>query len=298
MSKVSFSRQVKNELLKIEYENACCEKAFLYGLCIFGKSFSSYGVGIQTENKEIALLYKRLLKKYCNVSCEIKTSSGGKSHSIMITDKSACDKVLGAFGHDKGGSLKIDHSNLDCDECARALLAGAFLSCGTVSDPNKDYHLEFIVPYLNLSKSLITLLGELDLSPKYANRKGYNIVYFKDSEAIEDCLYIIGASSSMFDMMNIEIVKDIRNKANRTANCEAANIDKTVKASYEHIAAIEKIEKKKGLDYLKNDLKEMAIMRRDNPEASLSDLSSMSGLSRSGVNHRLKRIVEIANELD
>ena len=153
--------------------------------------------------------------------------------------------------------------------------------------------MEFTVAFLNLSKSLVTLLEEIDLAPKTANRKGYNIVYFKDSEAIEDCLYIMGASTSMFDMMNVEIVKDFRNKA----NCETANIERTVKASWEQSAAIEKIEEKKGLDFLKPDLKEMAVLRQDNPEASLAELSKLSGLSRSGVNHRLKKIVEIAKEL-
>lgn len=294
---MSFSKQVKSELIKIEYESACCEKALLYGICLFGKSFGSFDIGIQTENIEIAKLYSALMKKHCNVKCKIRTSPKGKSHSIMLSEKSDIDKVMGIFGHTNTGSIVIDHSNFHCEGCAKAFLAGAFLSCGTLSDPEKDYHLEFIVSYLNLSKSLLTLLGELDLSAKSTNRKGYHIVYFKDSEAIEDCLYLMGATSSMFDMMNVEIVKDIRNKANRTANCETANIEKTVKASFVHIEAIEKIAKKKGLDFLKKDLKEMALLRRDNPEASLSDLAAMSGLSRSGVNHRLKRIVEIANEL-
>ena len=195
------------------------------------------------------------------------------------------------------GSLKINHSNFDCTDCVNAFLAGAFLACGTVSDPKKDYHLEFTVPFSNLSKSLVTFLEEMELTPKLSNRKGYNIVYFKGSQAIEDCLYLMGASSAMFEMMNIEIVKDFRNKANRTANCEAANIERTVKASFAHIEAIEKIEKIKGLDYLKKDLKEMAVLRKENPELSLSELSKLSGLSRSGVNHRLKKILEIAQNL-
>ena len=110
-------------------------------------------------------------------------------------------------------------------------------------------------------------------------------------------MYLMGASSAMFEMMNIEIVKDFRNKANRTANCEAANIERTVKASFAHIEAIEKIEKIKGLDYLKKDLKEMAVLRKENPELSLSELSKLSGLSRSGVNHRLNKILEIAQNL-
>ncbi len=295
---MSFSQQVKNELLKKEYENACCEKALLYGLCIFSKSFSSFEIAMQSENEDIARLYSTLLEKYCNIKTEVKTSPGGKTHSITIEKKSECDKILSYFGHNSAGSLKINHSNFDCENCQHALLAGAFLASGTVSDPNKDYHLEFTVPFLNLSKSLVTLLEELDLSPKTTNRKGYNIVYFKDSEAIEDCLYIMGAVSSMFDMMNVEIVKDFRNKANRTANCETANIEKTVKASWQQSAAIEKIEEAKGLDYLNDDLKAMAILRRENPEASLNDLAKLSGLSRSGVNHRLKKIVEIAGQIE
>ena len=294
---MSFSQNVKNELLQTEYNNSCCERALLYGLLIFGKSFSSYGISIQTENEGIAKLYKKLIKKYCNVRCDISVSPKGRSFSININKKSDCDKILGAFGHNDTASLKINHSNFDCQDCEHAFLAGAFLSCGTVSDPKKDYHLEFTVPYMNLSKSLITFLEETELSPKLSNRKGYNIVYFKGSGAIEDCLYLMGASSAMFEMMNIEIVKDIRNKANRTANCETANIEKTVKASYAQIEAIEKIEKVKGLDYLSKDLKGMAILRRDNPEASLAELSNLSGMSRSGVNHRLKKIVEIADNI-
>lgn len=295
---MSFSQDVKNELLKIEYEHSCCEKAMLYGICIFGKSFSSFGVSMQSENEELAGLYKELIKKYCNVECDVKRSPGGRNYSVNIEDSVECDKILGVFGHNDGGSLKINHSNFDCEGCINAFVAGAFLSCGTVSTPQKDYHLEFTVPYLNLSKSLVTLLGEIELVPKTSNRKGYNIVYFKGSEAIEDCLYLMGASSAMFEMMNVEIVKDFRNKANRTANCEAANIEKTVKASFAHIKAIEKIESAKGLDYLKNDLKEMAVLRRDNPELSLAELSKLSGMSRSGVNHRLKRIVQIAENLE
>lgn len=295
---MSFSQDVKNELLKIEYESSCCEKSMLYGMLIFGKSFSAYGIRMQTENEKTANLYKKLVKKYCNVRCTVHVSPKGRSYSVAITKKSDCDKILGAFGHSDGGSLKINHANFDCQNCPNAFLAGAFLSCGTVSDPKKDYHLEFTVPYMNLSRSLVTFLEETELSPKLSNRKGYNIVYFKGSGAIEDCLYLMGASSAMFEMMNVEIVKDIRNKANRTANCETANIDKTVRASLAQMEAIEKIERTRGLDYLKSDLKEMAVLRRDNPEASLSELSKLSGMSRSGVNHRLKRIVEIAEEID
>lgn len=297
---MSFSLQVKNELVKIEYEKNCCKKSLLYGIALFGKSFSRYSVSLQTENINIATLYKKLLKELCNIDSAIAVSQSGKIYTLSVEDKSDCTKLMSYFGHGSNEtSLRINVSNFSCPDCQKAFLAGAFLSCGTISSPEKDYHLEFIVAYLNLSKSFITILQEMELHPKAANRKGYNIIYFKDSEAIEDCLYIMGASSSMFEMMNVKIIKEIRNTANRKANCETANIEKMVKAASPQIEAIEKIKKVKGLSYLPETLREMACIRLDNPDMSLSELSQMFNppLSRSGVNHRLKRIIEISKEL-
>lgn len=294
---MTFSQKVKQELISIEYSRSCCEKAMLYGMCLFGKGFSQNEILLQSETKDIIELCCALIKKYCNVECEVKASPKGRSFSIRIEDKNQCIKIMRSFSHEGTGSLKINFANFTCEECANAFLAGVFLACATVSSPEKDYHLEFTVPYLNLSKSLVTLLQEEDLTPKTSVRKGYNIIYFKDSEMIEDLLYKMGAPNAMFEMMNVEIVKDFRNKANRTANCETANIERTVNASYQHISAIEKIKEEKGLDFLKEDLRSMAALRMENPDASLSELAKISGLSRSGVNHRLNRIVQISKEL-
>lgn len=297
---MSFSSQVKNELVKIEYEKNCCKKSLLYGMALFSKAFSYRGITFQTENESTVILFKRLLKELCNIDSEIAVSPSGKSFTVHIENKVSAGKLMSYFGHDiHETSLRINVSNLNCQQCQNAFLAGAFLSCGTVSSPEKDYHLEFTVAYMNLSKSFITLLQELELSPKLTKRKGYNIIYFKESEAIEDCLYIMGAASSMFDMMNVKIVKEIRNSANRKANCEAANIEKMVNAASPQIAAIIKIRDKKGLNYLTPTLREMAQIRLENPDSSLSELSEMFNppLSKSGVNHRLKRIVKIAEEL-
>ena len=139
---------------------------------------------------------------------------------------------------------------------------------------------------------------EKELKPGLTNRKGYHILYFKGSEAIEDCLYLMGASGAMFEMMNVKIVKDIRNSANRKANCETANIERMVQAVRVQLDAIEKIRRLRGLEYLSEDLHAMARLREENPDSSLSELAEMSALSRSGVNHRLRRIVDIAAALD
>ena len=297
---MTFSSQVKNELVKTEYEKRCCKKSLLYGMALFSKCFSAKRMTFQSENENIIILYKKLLKELCNIDCSVIVSPSGRSFTVDIKDRAVAARLFNFFAHSEHEtSLKINLSNFDCQQCQNAFLAGVFLSCGTVSSPKKDYHLEFTVPYLNLAKSFITLLEEFELSPKLVKRKGYNVVYFKDSEAIEDFLYIMGASSSMFEMMNIKIVKEIRNSANRKANRETANIEKTIQAAMPQIEAILKIKKKKGLDFLSKPLREMAQARLDNPELSLSELAESFNppLSKSGANHRLKRIQEIAKEL-
>ncbi|MBR3149526.1 MAG: DNA-binding protein WhiA [Eubacterium sp.] len=297
---MTFSSQVKNELVKIEYDKRCCKKSLLYGMALFSKCFSSRRMTFQSENENIIMLCKRLLKELCNVDTTVTVSPSGRIFTIDIKSKKTAAMLFNYFAHSEHEtSLKINFSNFDCQQCQNAFLAGVFLSCGTVSSPNKDYHLEFSVAFLNLTKSLITLFAESDLTPKLVQRKGYHIIYFKDSESIEDCLYIMGASASMFDMMNVKIVKEIRNAANRKANCETANIEKTVKAASPQIAAIMKIQKTKGLDYLSEPLREMAEIRLENPDLSLSELAEQFNppISRSGANHRLQRLIKIADEL-
>ncbi len=297
---MTFSSQVKNELTKIEYDKNCCKKCLLYGLALFGKSFSSSSVSLQTENENTAMLYKRLLKELCNIDSNIVKSPSGRNFTVTVSSKGDAAKLMMYFMHDSSEtSLKVNVSNFVCPQCQNAFFAGAFLACGTVSSPQKDYHLEFCIAYRNLSKSFVTVLQEAELSPKVTTRKGYNIVYFKESEAIEDCLYLMGASAAMFDMMNIKIIKDIRNKANRKANCETANIERTVNAAVGQIEAIEKIKKAKKFDSLSPALKEMAKIRCENPDASLGELAGMfePPLSRSGVNHRLNKLVSLADSI-
>lgn len=296
---MSFSSQVKSELVKIEYDKNCCKKSLLYGMALFAKSFSFREFVFQSENEAIVSLFKRLLKELCNIDCSVLVSPSGKSFTIELS-KSNSVKLMTYFGHSEvETSIRVNAANFSCPQCQNAFFAGAFLSCGTISSPEKNYHLEFAIAFLNLSKSFVTTLQEMELSPKITKRKGYNIVYFKESEAIEDSLYLMGAANSMFDMMNVKIVKEIRNSANRKANCETANIEKMVAAASPQIDAILKIQSKKGLDFLPDSLKEMAEMRLENPDSSLSELAEMftPPLSRSGVNHRLQRIVNLSKEL-
>lgn len=278
-------------------QNPAAEKHSFTECAFSAKVFLPPG-GVVNGEPRIAEKYSVLLAEICRVEAAVVPSPGRRSFTVSVTDGSDCAKILKTFAHQGAGSLRVNYANFDCENCQNAFIAGAFLSCGTVSSPKSDYHLEFTVPYQNLAASFVTMLEEKELKPGLTNRKGYHILYFKGSEAIEDCLYLMGASGAMFEMMNVKIVKDIRNSANRKANCETANIERMVQAVRVQLDAIEKIRRLRGLEYLSEDLHAMAILREENPDSSLSELAEMSALSRSGVNHRLRRIVDIAAALD
>ena len=177
--------------------------------------------------------------------------------------------------------------------------AGVFLACGSVNDPSKEYHMEFTVPEEGLALQLATLLGDIGVTTGTMTRRGQYVVYIKGSESIEDTLTFIGAQQCTLELMNVKIYKDVRNKANRIANCDAANIDKVVSAAMKQIDDINYISKVKGLDWLTDELKELAEMRLENVDMSLQEIGDSLSvpISRSGVNHRFKKLAKIADEL-
>ena len=178
-------------------------------------------------------------------------------------------------------------------------LAGAFLACGSIIDPNKEYHLEFVTPYYNLSNDLQDILLLIGVTAKRSERKGVHVLYIKESENIEDILTFMGAIKSSLEIMNIKILKDVRNKANRIANCDSANIEKTVNASAKQVEDINLIEKNGSFSELSDDLREIAEIRLEYPELSLRELGQMlkNPIGRSGANHRMKKISQIADNI-
>ena len=180
-----------------------------------------------------------------------------------------------------------------------AFLAGAFLSCGSMAEPIKEYHLEFAVPFEDLCGDLKDLIENLGISSRYIERKGLYVLYFKGSEDIEDMLTLMGATRSSIELMNVKILKDIRNKANRIVNCDNANIERTLAASEKQIADIEYIMETEGLDSLTPELRNMAQVRLENPDVSLKELGELldKPVGRSGANHRLKKLSDIAEEI-
>ncbi|MCL2053317.1 MAG: DNA-binding protein WhiA [Oscillospiraceae bacterium] len=185
------------------------------------------------------------------------------------------------------------------NNAAYASLSEAFLSFGSIAEPAKDYHLEFTPPTQSEAENLLKTLNGFGITAGLTERKGAYVVYVKNSEAIEDFLTMAGAPMAAVELMNVKIYKDVRNKANRIANCDTANIERTLKAAEKHTLDIEYISKTSGLGILPKSLKSIAKLRLENPEISLRELGELldKPLSRSGVNHRLKRISEIAEGL-
>ena len=189
------------------------------------------------------------------------------------------------------------------DEESGAFLRGVFVSCGSVTDPNKEYHLELVLPENDRTPALLDFIAEHGMSLKETARGGARskktVLYAKESELIEDCLTYIGAANHSMEIMQVKIVKDFRNRVNRSVNCENANLDKTVAASNKSTADIEYIFSTMGADWLSPDLRETARLRVENPEMSLSELCGMfpEKISRSGLNHRLKKLSKLAEEL-
>lgn len=299
---MSFSADVKNEILSVEIENDCCKHAFAYGMMLFSRAFSSYDMSILTEHSGIAQTYFELMKSVCGVKAKLIKSKSGKI-KVEITKESERIKVLETFGYSKkNGAVRLNWANFSDECCKNAFLKGVFLACGTVNDPNKRYHLEFVVPYLNLSRDLKVFINDfeqLSVEPKSITRNSNYVIYFKDSESIEDILATMGASNSALEVMGVKMYKDMRNNVNRKLNFESANLDKTIDAASKHVEAIIHIKNTVGLSYLSDDLREVAELRYENPDISLRELGEMlsTPISRSGVSHRLTKISNIAKQI-
>ena len=273
-----------------------------YGFLLFSHKFSADEISFSVVHEPTARLFAEALATHCGISAKIifHERARGTLYKVSIDKASERRKVLDAFYHmPKEPTLRINRANIENEEDVSYFLRGAYLVCGSLTDPHKEYHLEFGVSYMNLCKDLLALVGEVLEQPKSTIRRGSYIVYYKESENIEDMLTYIGATMSSLEMMNIKIEKDIKNRVNRRMNCDNANMDKTLNASLQQVEDINYIFENAGESYLPDELLQVAKLRIENPEMSLRELceSVEPPLSRSGINHRLKKIGEIANSL-
>ena len=303
---MSFSSQIKDEILKnAEDLPSCCKHAMAYGMLLFGRSFNLSDISLLTDNGAVAEKYTELAEKVSGVKGKMSVSKAGK-YTVDYENSEDRQKILSTFSSSgKEVVQRIDRGNLlnesaaenwDMGCCDISFIKGAFLSCGTASDPNKSYHIEFVVSYKMLSLDLMKMLNDYGIKAKHMVRRYVNVIYIKDSESIEDLLALMGAHNSALEIMNIKIYKDIRNLTNRRINFENANLSKTATAAFDQMQAIETIKEKGIYPTLSDELKHIANIRYENPDASLKDIGEMCSppLSRSAVNHRLKKLIALA----
>lgn len=285
---MTFNREVKNELLEIWQHNKCCKICELLGLLLFSTDYSSSSIGIKTDSEKQADLYIKLSNKCMNIS-PVK-SKNNRFYSVYF-DKNEIQSVLNNF------NAEIAYKLFKCDNCKRAFLSGAFLSGGVISNPEKEYRLELISKSEEIACLAYRILYDFSLNPKMTIKNKKVSVYLKTSESIEDLLTLMGAVKASLNMMNMKIIKEVKNNTNRKTNFETANLKKAADSSAKHIKAIEKIEQAGKFSALSDDLQNIAAARKENIGMSLNELGEMFGLSRSGIYHKLKKICDFADKL-
>lgn len=299
---MSFSANVKSELCRPEVEKGCCALAEALGVLLFANTFSADAIRIVTESREFAVRLPRLFHKALGVRFDVlpeKDAVGKLTLAITDADKIARVFELCGFSAQTSVSLHVNFALLEKDCCRRAFLRGAFLAGGSVTDPEKRYHLELSTTHMKVSRETETLLREMDLEAKQTERKGSHVLYYKQSDAIEDFLALIGAGVSAMAVMSAKIEKDWRNGANRKTNCDSANVDKAVAAAGEQLAVLQKLEEAGVFDSLPQKLLETVHLRRENPEATLVELAELHEppITKSAVNHRLRKLASMAAKL-
>jgi len=303
---MSFSSNVKSELCQVR-SSRCCRAAELCGI-IFMCGSLTFGRGglsliLATEHKGVITRAVSLFAELYGITCDISQRIELKTKETYLITVPGTEDVTGILRDNAlslGAGITTDEARLaeitEKQCCKAAFLRGAFLGSGSVGDPNKIYHLEFVASMQELAECVLNILNECNLKAGIMERKGNAVVYMKDMESISSFMALTGAAAGVLELENIRILKDIRNNVNRQINCENANIDKTVRSALGQLADINAIIEGGGMDKLSRTLREAAEIRLAYPESSLSELSEMLGVSRSGLYHRFKKLALLAED--
>lgn len=299
LAELSFSQKVKEEIISRINSPAKAE-ACLYGLLCCCNCLSADSIVFLTENKSVADFFAFNVEKLCGECVETvcRDRGGSVMYELSVSSGAAREKLLARF-HITERRIS-DKPNYPKPSLYPQMAAGMFLACGSLSDPNKGYHLELSLPDLDVCNMLgLILIEKYGMTAKNIERKHRQILYFKESDNIIDMLALMGATNLSFELTDVKLFKEIANNINRGMNCFSANIDKAIKASEKQIADIALIENKMGLENLPDGLREIAVLRSENPEFTLSDLGAAltPPISRSGANHRLQKIAQIAEKI-
>ena len=309
---MSFSGDVKEELSnQLSSARHCqiAELAAIISMCgsVIVDIRSQYKIKIHSENQAVARKSFTLIEKTFNIIPDVSVRRNKDTNSVFYT--------VAIKGHEDAlrilqATKLVEDGNEGFEEieivnpmvvqqmcCKRAFLRGAFIATGSMSDPNKSYHFEIVCSSSKMAEQIMALMSGFSVEAKSVIRKRSYVVYLKEGSYIVDMLNIMEAHISLMELENVRILKDMRNTVNRKVNCETANINKTVSAAVKQLEDIEYIKNEKGLDALDDGLFEVAEARLSHPSASLKELGELLDLGKSGVNHRFRKISEIADRL-
>lgn len=308
---MSFASSIKNKLARQVAQNRkqlICELSALTRVCgslKFGQR-GVLNVLFTTENPAVArlifTLFKRIFKVHASLVVK-KNRSLKKQHvyEVKLDDAKVYLAKLGVIDLSEGIDIieQVPYFVFDNDATKRAYIRGLFLGSGSINNPEKSYHFELVVHAKAYGESVLDLINSFGLKAKMIARKNNYVIYLKEAEQIVDILNIIGAHHTLLNFENTRIVKEMRNRVNRVVNCDTANLKKTVDAAQKQLKAIELINQHYGLSNLPEPLQDVAQLRLDNAEISLSELGQMltPPVGKSGINHRMKKIIELANQI-
>ena len=299
---MSFSSDVKTELCAVPVRERHCATAECYGALLYCNTFTQREVKFVTTSREFSQRLVKLFRKAFSMNFDrVSDGEAGTKSILAVTSPDKLRCIFEAFGADVETAVThhINLGVLEGDCCKVSFLRGAFLAGGSVTAPDKRFHLELVTGHYNVSRECYSLLLELGFSPRESTRNGNNMIYFKQADTISDLLTTLGASTAGMEVIAAKIEKSMSNTVNRKLNCDFANADKVVAAAQEQLNAIKKVDKSVGLTELPDGLQQAAFLRIANPEASLADLALLSDppVTKSCLNHRLKKLMEMAKSL-
>ena len=304
---MSFSHDIKKEMCAITLSNNEQKEACLLGMLMFLRQNDDRStVTLNTECEETASLFEILIGEIVGTDIPVYTTTKTKNNNVTIIQKRVDDfyyakKIYDYFiGLADCDLTDMDSYYFDCnDETFGAFCRGAFLVAGSITDPEKEYHIEITAPLKSLAQSLLERFNSLGFGFKISKRGNKYIVYSKESEILEDFITLTGATNFTLNLMNVKMMKEVKNKLNRISNCESANLNKTRDASIRQVADIKYVLEHRHQVDLSEEMLEIAELKLDDPETSLRELAEMvsTPITRSGVNHRLKKFSKLAEEL-
>ena len=299
---LSFSGSAKEEICRSLPARQCCCQAMAFGVLLFANTFNGSNVRIVTESREFAFLLPKLFWKAFKMEFDEFPSMAAPGKLVFqITDPEKLEFIMDAYGFDPESTLAL-HVNLSVLEepcCRDHFLKGAFLAGGSVTDPGKGYHLELATSHQAVGRETYALMGEIwEFYPKLASRGANTVLYFKHSERISDVLFRLGARVCAMGIIEAKLEKELNNKVNRRVNCDGANISKVVEASQGKLRAIRILRDRGQLDQLPEKLRQAALAREAEPEASLTELAAMMDppITKPAMNNRMKKLMALAGE--